>query len=180
MTSSEISEGSQATRCRLLSRQVEILCVVLLSIEAAMLIGAATVISDSASAAWIYLAIGVLWAFWLITLLRNYRLVRCGSQSERFRRTGRMVNHPGFAARGFFHLMINWSAIAATLIAVAFTPPGRIHPWLSYLCIIATVATWAHFNLLHRRMNRARNLVLSTSCAVALLLIAVHILQRPG
>jgi len=63
---------------------------------------------------------------------------------------------------------------------LATEPPGRIHPWVSYLCIIATVATWAHFNLLHRRMNRARNLVLSTSCAVALLLIAVHILQRPG
>jgi hypothetical protein len=152
--------------------------MVLLSIEAVVLVGAATSISNKASAAWIYFAIGVLWIVWVMTLLRNYRLVRCGSQSERFRRSGRLVNHPGFLARGFFHLMINWSAIAATLIAIAFTPPGRIHPWVSYLCIIATVAAWTHFNLLHRRMNRARNLVLSTSCAGALLLTAVHILQR--
>ena len=155
--------------------------MVLLVIEAAVLLAAARVtVSGSASAAWIYLAIGALWSVWLVTLLRNYRLVRCGPQSERFRHSGRMINHPGFLARGFFHLVINWSALATTLLTVALTRAGRIHDGVIYLCMAATVAAWTHFNFLHRRMNRKRNLVFSSSCALVLLLIAGLLLQRAG
>jgi hypothetical protein len=42
---------------------------------------------------------------------------------------------------------------------------------------LANLAAWTHFNLLHRRMNRKANLVLSTSCAMVLLLIAVFLLR---
>ena len=50
-------------------------------------------------------------------------------------------------------------------------------PGFSYLSLAAIVVVWIQFNTLHRRMNRGRNLTMSSVIAVSLALACLGVLQ---
>ena len=64
-----------------------------------------------------------------------------------------------------FHLLINWSAIALLLVTAFALRPGDASRYLGNLTIAATVAAWVGFNLMHRRNNRTKNLLLTSFIA---------------
>ena len=107
---------------------------------------------------------------WLGTQALNYQLVRCGPQAHRFALAQRVVNRPEFFVRMAFHLVINWSAIAAALVAGFIVSGKPISGFIGYVSIAASVAVWLQFNLLHRQVNRVKNLVFSSTIAATLIL----------
>lgn len=75
-----------------------------------------------------------------------------------------------------FHFLINWSAIFVTLVAGHIVAGSEISQIVAWACIVATVGAWALFNILHRKVNRLRNLAFTTTISCALILMAVNLL----
>jgi len=121
--------------------------------------------------------LGAVWLAWLATLVSNYRLVGCGPVGVRFRDAPRFVNRPDFSVRLALHVLVNWSPIAVT-VGVAWllreTSTARALAWLA---IGAAAAMWLEFNVLHRRMNRARNLAMSSLMAAILVFACAALLR---
>jgi len=162
-------------KCRALSRSVERLCVASLAMQLATL---AMLVPETMPAAPRLAPLALAWLAWGVLQVQNFRLVGCGNQARRLSLSPSFVNRPEFAIRMCFHLTINWSVLA-TSIAVAW----RTHDteWsraLALLAATAAVVVWISFNLLHRRMNRRRNLILSTSIAATLITAAVLLVKR--
>jgi hypothetical protein len=107
---------------------------------------------------------------WLMLQRMNHQLVSCGMQQFRYTLSPRHINRPEFAVRMAYHLIINWSAIPLILLAASASRPSSESRYLAYLAMAATILVWLAFNLLHRRMNRARNLLSTTLIAAALLI----------
>ena len=65
----------------------------------------------------------------------------------------------------------------ATTVALAWALPGTAEAGvLVGLTAVASVLIWGSFNWQHRRINRARNLALSTTMALALIAAAAYLL----
>ena len=159
-------------RCESLSWRVEACCAILVFIEVALIGNAVAVTFLDAGffklAVWLLLVlVGIIW---LGTQALNYQLVRCGPQAHRFALARRMVNRPEFVVRMAFHLVINWSAIAAVLVAGFIVGSQPVSTIIAYTCIAASVAVWLQFNLLHRQVNRMKNLVFSSTIAATLII----------
>ena len=167
-------------RCEELSRQVETACTILIISEVFLIANAAAINlfgrGPFAQLPWLTLMLtGVAW---LGTLILNYRLLSCGSQNRRFTLAPRTVNRPEFLYRMAFHLIINWSAIAAALIAgfvVGRQPFGVV---IGNASIALIAAVWLSFNILHRRSNQLKNFVLTSTIAAALILAALALVTR--
>lgn len=115
---------------------------------------------------------------WLVAQWLNRRLVGCGPHRRRFALAPRAVNRPEFLVRLTFHVIINWSAIAAALIAGWVTGQAGIAAVLAPACIAASIAAWLHFNSLHRQVNRLGNLAVSSAFALGLIGASVALLLR--
>jgi formate hydrogenlyase subunit 3/multisubunit Na+/H+ antiporter MnhD subunit len=117
------------------------------------------------------------WLTWLATLVSNYRLVRCGPVALRAKLAPRLVNRPEFPIRLALHFLVNWSAIAITVGVAWYLREADAARLLAWLSLGAIGAIWLEFNLLHRQMNRARNLAVSSLTAAALALACIAILR---
>jgi hypothetical protein len=76
-----------------------------------------------------------------------------------------------------FHLIINWSPIAAALIAGRIVGHSAVADFIGYLCISSAIAAWLLFNFLHRQVNRLRNIVFTTAIASILVLAAIALIS---
>ncbi len=162
-------------RCRALSERVERLCAVVLVCQLGVL-----PLLPQADSSVIVLAVllALAWVFWIVLQKANYSLIRCGPQTARYDVSARWINRPEFLVRLGFHLLINWSVIATTLV-VAWQFDEPLSRNLAWVAAIFTVSVWVGFNLLHRRMNRAKNLALTTAIALLLLSVAWPLLGAP-
>ena len=77
-----------------------------------------------------------------------------------------------------FHLVVNWSAIATTLVVTFVAGPTGMDRAIGYLCLAATLAVWITFNILHRRVNRLQNLLFTTSVAAVFFFLSAALLMR--
>ena len=118
---------------------------------------------------WSLLALlAIVWVLWLLSFATNYALVSHGTVATRYELTGHFINRPGLFMRVVSHVMVNWSAIAATLLLAALALEPQTKSILAILVIAAVPLVWIGFNIRHRRMNHLRNLTISTAFAVAL------------
>lgn len=109
------------------------------------------------------------WLVWIAVFVCNYALVSCGTVAVRYEHSRIWVNRPEFGFRVLMHVLINWSAAGWTLVAGWAIHGRALSDSLAWLVIAASVAVWIGFNLRHRRMNRARNLTISTGFAAVLM-----------
>jgi len=162
-----------ATRCLELTRLLGALLAVLLALQFVVCASLLSGVTQSG----VNLFLGAAWLVWLASLVCNYFLVRCGPVSARYRAAPKFVNRQDYASRLLLHLFVNWSTIVVS-IAVAWyfrdTPAGRDIAWIS---LAAIVVVWIQFNTLHRRMNRGRNLTMSSVIAATLALACLGALQ---
>jgi hypothetical protein len=112
----------------------------------------------------------------LATYWMNFRLLSCGPQAVRYGLSPRSINRPEFAVRMAYHLLINWSVIALMLVTALALRPAVESRYLGYLTIAATAVAWLTFNLMHRQKNNARNLLLTSAIAGALIAGAIALL----
>jgi hypothetical protein len=157
--------GVCADRCVRRSARVERLIAALVVLEVAVLM----FVRGSADAAVLGAGVVMVWFAWLALLIANARLVLCGEQAVRFSAAPRWINRADFAVRMTLHLLINWSALATTWLVARRAYPSPLATWLLWGVVIGSMLVWLAFNVLHRRMNRMRNLLLSTALALALI-----------
>jgi hypothetical protein len=161
-----------ATRCQELTRLLTSLLAVLLALQFVL----CAALFSGVTQRGVNVFLGAVWLIWVASLVCNYFLVRCGPVAVRFRASPRFVNRQDYASRLFLHLFVNWSTIAVS-IAVAWhfrgTPTGQGVAWMS---LAAVVVVWIKFNTLHRRMNRGRNLMMSSAIAATLALACSAVL----
>lgn len=168
-----------ATSCIVLSKRVQALCGILVLTEVSLVVAAAfQVPAVSPAAATLTVLLAGVWVLWLVTQVENYRLVRCGPLRERFGAAPLAINRSAPSIRMAFHLAINWSVIATTLIAMLLLGPNEMDRGLAYLCLAATVLVWVTFNVMHRRVNRLRNLLVTTTVAAGLFMLAAIVVTR--
>lgn len=172
-------DSNSGQKCKDLSRRVEVLCGILIFSELALLAHAVSGAdwSDSFTEG-LTVTMCLTWIIWIVTQIENYRLVRCGPHAHRYSVAARTINRPEFPFRMTYHLLINWSAIAATLIAGFIVGNGALADTIGYICIVSVVVAWLVFNLLHRRVNRIRNLALSSTIAFVLIMVATALISR--
>ena len=120
--------------------------------------------------------LGLIWLLWLSMLRTNAQLVACGSQSERFGLSPRFVNRPDAAVRLLYHFLVNWAAIALAILAGFAIRPSATTAYLGYACLAATLVVWIGFNVQHRRADRAKNLVLTSTIAALLLIGSMQLI----
>lgn len=161
-------------RVRLLVLLVAVLslsCWLLISISLTTDVGP---LLGQGSVVWL---VPALWIPWLLLQWNHYRLISFGRVATRYPRAPNFVNRPDLVARLLMHLSVNWMVLA-TSVGLAWlltgTKEGRV---LSGLIIVASVLTWFWFNWQHRRVNRPRNLALSTTMAVAVIAAATLVLR---
>jgi hypothetical protein len=166
-----------ANRCSTWTGRVQILA----GVQLATLMGTGLIAASKALAvdwipAWsITLALIIIWMAWVCLQFSNYRLMACGEQSVRYAHAPRLINRPDLFIRILNHLLVNWSAVAATLTAIWIVddfPGARAFAWFS---AIMTILTLVLFNMLHRRINRMQNILLSSTIAIVLLAASVLI-----
>ena len=164
-------------RCAALSSRVEGLCGLLLAYEFALVgLVFARPVRPGADVFAILVALAASWLLWLAVQVANYRLVKCGRQAVRYSLAPSFVNRPGYLTRAGFHLIINWSVIVVTLVVAQRLNGIAISSYLAGVAGCATSIVWLTFNYLHRRMNRGRNLLLSSAIAVSLVAASVLLL----
>jgi hypothetical protein len=162
-----------------LSRRVQTLCGILLLTEVVLvLVAAFQPLATPPAADTLSGLLGGVWISWVVTQVENYRLMRCGPLRERFRIAPLAINRSALIIRTTFHLAINWSAIATTLVVMLLLGPNKMDRALAYTCLAATVLIWLTFNLMHRRVNRLQNLLFTTSIAGGLFVLSAIILAR--
>lgn len=137
------------------------------SLHAAWL--AATPAAEGAGHTGLLMSLALIVLLWLATHWMNFRLLSCGPQAVRYSLSPRSVNRPEFAVRLAYHLLINWWAIALMLATAFVLRPAVESRYLGYLTIAATAVAWLAFNLMHRQKNNARNLLLTSVIAAALI-----------
>lgn len=126
---------------------------------------------------WILMSVGFMWLLWLAVFISSYLLVSCGTVVERYKEVPSWVNRPDFISRTTLHVLTNWSALVMT-VWVAWKVRGTpFSGQLAWLSLVATIMVWIAFNVRHRRMNRARNLTVSTVFAMGLI-VACLLLVR--
>ena len=164
-------------RCSYLSLRVEALCGLLVFSEVALLLHTILVVKgDEFSIHGVWATLFLTWLLWIATQIENYRLVKCGPHAHRYRLAHQAINRPEFAVRMAFHLVINWSAIFVTLVAGHIIRGSAVAETVASACIVATLGVWVVFNVLHRKVNRLRNLAFTTAISFVLILMAVNLL----
>lgn len=157
--------------------RVQMFCGILVLSEWVLLLHTVAVAKGDASLVnSVWATISLTWFLWIVTQIENSRLVRCGPHAQRYRLASRAINRPEIAVRLTFHVLINWSAIFVTLVSGYFVRSSALAEIVAWTCTVATVAVWVLFNMLHRKVNRFRNLAFTTAIAVALLLMALNLL----
>lgn len=170
---------TRGDRCNQLSRRVEILCGLLVVSELALLVQAVSGASPGGSfAASFWIVFSLVWVLWIVTQVENYRLVRCGPHAQRYALAGRTINRPQFTIRMTFHLLINWSPIAAALLAGLVIQGDALTTTVGRITIASAIAAWLLFNVLHRQVNRLRNLTTTTVIAVALIIASIILISK--
>ena len=157
--------------------RVEMFCGILVLFESVLLLHtvyASKVDASSVDSLWV--TISLTWLVWMVTQIENSRLVKCGPHAQRYRLASRAINRPEIAVRLTFHALINWSAIFVTLVSGYLVRGSALAEIVAWICTLATVAVWILFNMLHRQVNRLRNLAFTTAIAAALLLMAINLL----
>lgn len=169
-------------RCIRWSDRVQLLLVTLLLVHLAVIVQVVIgVKGDGAFSDWsVTLWLVTLWTVWLLLQVSNYRLVKCGPQEVRWELSPRFINRPNFYARLSSHVLVNWSVIITTLGVAWMLESYSLSTALVWISLWATVLVWGSFNVLHRRINRFRNLLLSTSGAVLLLIVCLQLLGIRG
>ena len=167
--------GGRSNACAILSERVEtlVLLSVLLQVAFVLSVGVLQIVPDALAGLGGIVLIVVVAAWLYVT---NYRLVRCGPQAVRFEAAPRFVNRPGLAVRLAFHVTINWLPLATILLWARSLQDIAMARAAAAAVVALTVTVWIAFNVMHRRMNRLRNLVLSSTFAIALLAVAVSLL----
>jgi hypothetical protein len=157
--------------------RVEMFCGMLVFSEVALLLHSVFIAKeDNSLVNSVWATISLAWFLWIATQVENSRLVKCGTQAYRFRLASRAINRPEFAVRMAFHVLINWSAIVVALLVAYVLRSSALAEIVAWACIVATVAVWGLFNVLHRKVNRLRNLAFTTVIATVLILIAINLL----
>jgi len=161
-------------RIKSLSLRVQRLSVTLVAAEI-LLIGyvAAVLPTNTPSRIVVPCWLAVVWLLWIALLISNYRLIQYGDQRQRFHAAPVFVNRPELWVRACCHLTINWSAVITTLCTAWLTRPLLQAYNLRAALIVAILATLVLFNYLHRRKNRARNLVLTVGVASCLIVLTL-------
>ena len=164
-------QGQQpGERCDSLSRRVQRLCLYLVLSEALYVVWVVVrPVAAKSEQVSLLAPLALLVILWLIIQRMNHQLVSCGTQDLRYRLSPRRINRPEFSIRMVYHLIINWSVIPLILLTALAIRPSDESRYLAYASLAATVFVWVSFNLLHRRINRARNLVSTTVIAAALI-----------
>lgn len=166
-------------KCNGLSRRVEILCGLLVVSELALVVQAISGAGPGGSfAASIWTTFSLVWILWIVTQVDNYRLVRCGPHALRHTLAARTINRPEFPIRMTFHLLINWSPIAAALLAGIFIQDDALAKTVGRICIASAIAAWLLFNILHRQVNRLRNITTTTAIAAVLIIASVVLISK--
>jgi len=128
---------------------------------------------------WILVLLGAMWLLWITVFISNNFLVGCGTVDVRYRDARVWVNRPDLSSRVILHVLINWSALTLTIV-VAWTMQGSLlSEHLAWLSMSASISVWIAFNVRHRRMNRVRNLTISTVFAVALIVACFFLIDAP-
>jgi hypothetical protein len=174
MTGQSAARAGQLVRRR--SIAVQGLAVCLLCSEAVFvgLLGTSLLAPDGTQS---LVLLGLVWLFAAALYVANITLVRTGPQAQRIVHAPMLVNRPAFVVRLTFHLIINWSAIAVTLLWAGTVADPRLAAGTARICIVAIGLLWISFNVMHRRFNRARNLILSSVPAASLLLAALLMIR---
>jgi hypothetical protein len=167
-------EQQSRERCDVLSRRVEALCGALLLAELLYAVWLAG--RPVAAQAGLLALLALIVLLWLTTHWTNFRLLSCGPQAHRYSLSPRSINRPEFAVRLAYHLLINWSVIALMLASAFALHPSAESRYLGYLTVAATAVAWITFNLMHRQKNSARNLLLTSVIAGALLVGSIALL----
>ena len=110
-----------------------------------------------------------LWLVWLLLLSYNFRLVICGHQEFRYLHAPRLINRPNLPVRLTANFLTNWAVIVTTMIYAWSTDDVEFSRFIGWFLQVAIFAAWISFNLLHRRMNRVRNVVGSTIMLIVLI-----------
>ena len=161
-------------RIRALSLRVQRLSVTLVAAEVLLIGYAVSALPPNTPSRTVVLCwLAVVWLLWIALLISNYRVIQYGDQQQRFHAAPVFVNRPELWVRACFHLTINWSAVIATLCTAWLTRPLLQAYNLRAALIVAILATLALFNYLHRRKNRARNLVLTAGLASCLIVLTL-------
>ena len=116
--------------------------------------------------------IPISWIPWLLLHWNHYQLVRCGRVAARYQQAPYFVNRPDILARLAMHVAVNWMVLATNVGAAWVLSGTREARLLSGLTIVASILTWSWFNWQHHRVNRAKNLVLSTVMALTIIAAA--------
>jgi hypothetical protein len=135
-------------------------------------------VSDGPGIPAVLAALALLWVLGIAMQVTNWRLVSCGTQPERFRLSPRFVNRPDLGVRIAYHILVNWGVVIVTVIAAFSIRPSDSSIYLAYVCLAATVATWVAFNILHRRINRAKNLIFTSVVAGSLLFFSIRLVLQ--
>lgn len=154
-----------ASRLHTLSGRLTRVLTALIAVQLALLLVSAI----RGSVSWILTLLGTSWILWIIALACNLLLVRCGPVDLRYRHDPRLVNRPDFVTRVALHVLINWSTLALTIVVAWLVPSDALSKQLAWLALTMSIAVWAGFNIQHRRMNVARNLLITTAIAVTLI-----------
>ena len=163
------AERGARQRCRQLATAVTVLGLMAFLASFLLLL---SVLSGGAESG---LAVGLVL---LVTLtgvaiwFANHALVGCGPQATRMALAPMWINRGDTGIRLIVHFVVNWLAIAVVLGWAATQPDPEVAAAVAAACIGGVALIWLGFNRLHRRANRVRNLLLSSSFAAALLAIA--------
>ncbi len=169
-----------AVECRYWTRILAgllVLKILLVAAIGALLVGQSVAPETDAPGAaaavagpWVGTLLTSLWVMAALVQYANFRLVRSAMAAQRLAWTGHWLHRPDPLLRLALHLLVNWAVLGVTLAAARAPPDRGQATLLAWVVVAGAAAVWIGFNLQHRRMNRARNLVLSTVLGSALAL----------
>ena len=121
----------------------------------------------------------VLSACWLIAIVlhyANFRLTRTGFQPDRYEYTRSLLNHSDSRLRLLFHLLINWMVILLTVGVAWSMKDGANSQVLAWIVIVSSLLVWISFNLQHKKVNRRKNILVTSVISITLIILAFPLL----
>lgn len=122
---------------------------------------------------------GALVACWVVAIflhIANFRLTRTGFQAQRYQYTKSLLNHADIRIRLLFHLLINWIVILLTAVVAWFIPEQDSARILALVVMFTSLLVWISFNLQHKKVNRFKNILLTSVIAMTIILLVIPLL----
>ena len=161
-----------AERCRVWTR----ITLTLLFVQMGLVTLTCTLLVGGSEEGTVMIALAACWTAAILLHIANFRLTLTGFQADRYEYTLSLLNHSDLRLRLLFHMLINWLVILLTASIAWLVEQQTSARGLAWLVISTSLVVWISFNLQHRKINRSRNIQLTTMIAAILISMVLPLL----